>query len=159
MFMCIIFLCSEGILRDLDEDETLLFKPVCKRLGLPLQPPVVVTFLNSKKVTLIDKPTGRAIDYTLCTTNVSDFPSVVSLDQSPDQSSLTFGKLQDIFSYREKSFAIVKKINCTINCFYGLKRLSNCIDDDSGIVPIYEISRPLAIARSGSDIWILNHHA
>ena len=155
--MYTIFLCSEGILRDLDEHETLLFKPVCKKLGLPLQPPVMVTFLNSKKVTLIDKPTGRAIDYTLCTTNALDFPSVVSL--AIDQSPLTFGKLQDIFAYREKSFAIVKKINCTIGGFYGLKCLSDCVDDDSSIVPIDEISRPLALARSGSDIWILNHHA
>ena len=157
MFTYIIFLCSEGISRDLDEHETLLFKPVCKRLGLPLQPPVMVTFLNCKKVTLIDKPTGRAINYTLCTTNPLDFPSVVSL--AIDKSPLTFGKLQDIFSYREKSFAIVKKINCTISCFYGLKCLTNCVDDTSDVIPLHEISRPLALARSGSDIWILNHHA
>ena len=71
------------------------FKSVCEKLGLPLKPPEKVTFFNSKKVTLIDKPTGRAIDYTLCATtnaNTLNFPSVVCIDQSP----LTFGKLQDI---------------------------------------------------------------
>ena len=150
-----IFLYSEGISRDLDDDEILLFKPVCKKFGIPLQPPVTVKYFNSKKVSLIDKPTGRAIDYTLGTTDTSGFPSIVSLHQSP----LTFGKVQDIFSYRETQFASVTNIKCTISSSYGLRCLSNCVDDDSVIVPIHEISRPLALARSGSDIWILNHHA
>lgn len=154
MYMRIYFLYSEGISRDLGVGEIQLFKPVCKKLGLPLQPPVTVETLNSKKVTIIDKPTGRAIVYTLCDTDASGFPSIVSLDQSV----LTFGKLYDIFSYREIKFASVKKIKCTISNFYGLRRLSNCIDDDSVILSIHEISRPLAYARSGLDIWILNHH-
>ena len=158
MFMYIIyFLCSEGVLQNLDETLLYKFKSVCEKLGLPLQPPEMVNFFNSKKVTLIDEPTGRAIDYTLCATtnaNALDFPSIVCIGQSP----LTFGKLQDIFTYRERKFVIVKKIKCIISCFYGLKCLSNCVDDDFDIVPIPEISRPLALARSGSDIWILNHH-
>ena len=120
---------------DLDEEETLLFKLVCKKLDLPLQPPVTVKFFNSKKVSIIDKPTGRAIVYTLCATNALSFPSIVSLDQSP----LMFGKVQDIFSYRETKFASVKKIKCTITNFYGLRRLSSCVDDDSVILPIHEI--------------------
>ena len=132
-----------------------MFKPVCKMLSLPLQPPVTVKFVNSKKVRLIDKPTGRVIHYTLCATDASGFPSIVSLDQSP----LMFGKVQDIFSYRETKFANVKKIKCSISTFCGLRHLSNCVDDDSVILPIHEISRPLALARSGTDIWILNHHA
>ena len=64
----IYFLCSEGVLQNLDETLLYKFKSVCEKLGLPLQPPEIVTFFNSKKVTLIDKPTGRAIDYTLCAT-------------------------------------------------------------------------------------------
>ena len=60
------YIYSEGMSRDLDEGETLLFKPVCKKLDLPLQPPVTVKFFNSKKVSIIDKPTGRAIVYIVC---------------------------------------------------------------------------------------------
>ena len=155
MYVYVQNVYSEGISRDLDEGETLLFKPVCKKLGLPLQPPVTVKFFNSKKVSLIHKPTGRAITYILRATDASGFPSIVSLDLSP----LMFGKVEDIFSYRETKFANVKKIKCTISIFYGLRRLSNCIDGDSVILPVHEISRPLALARSGSDIWILNHPA
>ena len=121
--MFVYYIYSEGMSRDLDEGETLLFKPVCKKLDLPLQPPVTVKFFNSKKVSIIDKPTGRAIVYTLCATNALSFPSIVSLDQSP----LMFGKVQDIFSYRETKFASVKKIKCTITNFYGLRRLSSCV--------------------------------
>ena len=121
--MFVYYIYSEGMSQDLDEGETLLFKPVCKKLDLPLQPPVTVKFFNSKKVSIIDKPTGRAIVYTLCATNALSFPSIVSLDQSP----LMFGKVQDIFSYRETKFASVKKIKCTITNFYGLRRLSSCV--------------------------------
>ena len=54
MFMYIIyFLCSEGVLQNLDETLLYKFKSVCEKLGLPLQPPEIVTFFNSKKVTLI----------------------------------------------------------------------------------------------------------
>ena len=54
MLMYIIyFLCSEGVLQDLDETLLYKFKSVCEKLGLPLQPPEIVTFFNSKKVTLI----------------------------------------------------------------------------------------------------------
>ena len=121
-----------------------------------MQPPVTVKCSNCKKVSIIDKPTGRAIAYTLCaSTDALAFPSIVSLDQSP----LIFGKVQDIFSYRETKFANVKKIKCTISNFYGLRCLSNYVDDDSVILPINEISRPLALAKSDSEIWILNHPA
>ena len=93
--------------RDLDEGETLLFKLVCKKLDLPLQPPVTVKFFNSKKVSIIDKPTGRAIVYTLCATNALSFPSIVSLDQSP----LMFGKVQDIFHTGKQSLQVLRRSN------------------------------------------------
>ena len=134
--------------RNLEEDEFAVFKITCSQLCMPIEPPVSVETL--KRTTRIDKLTGRRIDYVASTGSLSAQASLVSLEKS------LFGTIQDMFIYRAVMFTIIKKIRCSISTVFGLKRLANPSEGAIVILPIDSISRPLALARTDSDIWILN---
>ena len=105
-----------------------------------------------KRTSRRDKFTGRTVDYLVSSGNLSTQASVVSLDHTFE----VFGTIQDIFLYRETMFVVIKKIRCSLSIIFGLRKLSNHCEDVLAILPLETISRPLALARSNTDIWILN---
>ena len=137
-----------GVSRYLETDEFAAFKIICSQLCMPVEPAVSVETL--KRTTQVDKLTGRRVDYVAGAGTSSAQASVVSLQES------IFGTIQDMFVYRAMMFTVIKKIRCSIGTVFGLRRLANPSEDAVVILPIDSISRPLALARTDSDIWILN---
>ena len=143
-----------GSPRLLQDEEVTLLKPVCKNLNLPLQPPVSVVFL--KKVTIKEKFTGRIIEYK--PSNFNAEPVILIKRATELTSSLSsFGYIENIFSYRSHTFAIVQQFECLGHTFNGLV----CISDPSicrkQIYLLESVSRPLVTAvNESSELWILN---
>ena len=140
-----------GSSRLLEDDEIALFRPVCKISGLPVQPPISVTF--HKKVTIREKPTGRIIEYKPSNLK-GDTCTVVSLKQSAD---FMFGHVESLFSYRNNVFAIIHMFESSTRTPSGFV----CIGDPSvckkQIFQLESVSRPLVTAMNErSELWILN---
>lgn len=144
---------------ELSEEECAMFIPLCRTINLPVQQPIYVSF--SKKVTIVEEPTGRVIelktrtpelditvDYTCCT-----FVSFSS----------QFGCIDKLFEYRETKFAVVTKFDCSVCVSNGLVNLVDTTMRSQAICQLKEISRPLVVAVEYGDnphdqLWILNAH-
>lgn len=150
MTHCVLYAFSTmGSSRLLEDDEIVLFRPVCQNLNLPLQPPISVSF--HKKVTIREKPTGWIIEYK--PSNIKGY-TVVSLKQSAD---LAFGQVESFLTYRNNVFTIIQKFESLTHISSGLV----CISDPSvckkELFPLEAISRPLVTAlNERSELWILN---
>ena len=144
----------------MQDDETLLFKPVCESLNLPLdlQSPISVSLL--KKVMVREKLTGRVIEYTPSGHDLKkgNSRSVVLLNRGQPM-DLSFGRIESLFLYRNTTFVIVQKFehpNCILN---GLVCINNTSVCRKQILTLETISRPLVTAMNlneRSKLWILN---
>ena len=77
----------------LNENDVRLFKHVCKRLNLPVQYPVAVCFL--KRVSVIDNPTGRMIDYRSSNESATFF-NVISVTSTFESPVTQFGMIKSL---------------------------------------------------------------
>lgn len=157
-----IYICFStiGCSKQLQDDETLLFKPVCESLNLPLdlQSPISVSLL--KKVMVREKLTGRIIEYAPSGHDLKkgNSRSVVLLNRQ-QPTDLSFGRIESLFLYRNTTFVIVQKFehaSCSLN---GLVCISDTSICRKQILTLKTISRPLVTAMSfneSSKLWILN---
>ena len=129
-----------------------LFYPVCKTLGLPVQAPVSVCFL--KKISVVEEPTGRIIEYKSSngSTNAKSIcSSIVSL---PNDS---FGRIENIFTYRGVNFVVAYKFEFAVRKNDGLVHIADCTVNNKALFPLKELSRPHIIAiQHAPELWILN---
>ena len=139
----------------LNEDDVELFKPVCKRLNLPVQYPVAVCFL--KKVSVIDNPTGRAIDYRSANETATCFNVVFITSQSPVTHDQQFAMIKSLFVYRGINFAILEIFKYPVHFSDGIGHVTNCTETSRAVFPLDEVSRPLVIAiKRLPQFYILN---
>ena len=104
-----------SISRYLDNQDVQLLKPICKALGIPIDPPVEV--IVKKSALKEDPQTGRQIEYKglMAPTPSSSCSAFVSLNSVPE-----FGQIQSFFVYRSTQFVIIKKFHHPTICSYGL---------------------------------------
>lgn len=131
---------TETHYRDLDEDEFILFKPICVSKKMPIYYPATVLLL--KKASFTETPTGRVIEY--------KEKAVVFLKQRT-----TFGQIETMFLYRNTLFAIISKYEGISQCVSGLVCISKQTSHKE-IVSLEELSRPQITAYDKSELWILN---
>jgi len=129
-----------------------LFLPVCKRLDLPAQPPISVTFL--KRVSVIENPTGRTIDYRPSDESASN-ANVVSI--SSRSSAAQLGKIRSLFAYRGINFTIIEIFECENHYCDGIVCVTDCTNTSKVLLPLADVSRPLVIAiENFPQLYILN---
>ena len=130
----------------LSEEDCALFNPVCKTLALPVQAPMSVCF--EKKIAVVEKPTGRIIEYKSCSDSANpktNSSSIVSPTTSTTHDQ--FGQITSLFIYRGKHFAIMKMFECAVHKNNdGLVRVADCTINRKTLFPLEEVSRPLLIA-------------
>lgn len=117
-------------------------------MGLPIDLPVKVSVL--KKVYLIDKATGRSIEY----------KSESSLEDSNVVSfSGCYGSIEYLFLYRGIEFAFLRQFNAellkrTYNGFVTIEDYTICT---RAVYRLEDISRPLITALDPPPrLWIIN---
>ena len=137
---------------DLSEEDFTLFYPVCKTLSLPVQAPMSVRFL--KKISVVEEPTGRIIEYKSSSDSTnpkSICSSIVSLTHD------SFGQIENIFIYRGVNFVIAHKFECAVRKNDGLVHIVDCTVNHRALFPLEEVSRPHLIAvQHIPELWILN---
>ena len=94
----------------LSEEDVKLFYPVCWQSNKPVQPPVSVFFL--KKISIIDNPTGRMVEYRSSNESSTSF-NVVSV-------TLTSRATAPQFVYRDVNFAVIEIFECPIHFSDGI---------------------------------------
>lgn len=136
----------------LNEDDARLLKHVCKRLNLPVQYPVAVCYL--KRVSVIDNPTGRMIDYRSSNESATCFNVVSVNSKSPVPQ---FGMIKNLFVYRGINFAILEIFECPVHTSDDIVHITNCTNTSRAVFPLAEVSRPLVIAiKHLPQFYILN---
>lgn len=137
----------------MNDEDTVLFKPICKTLGLPIQPPVEVTV--QKKVCKEDPQTGRKIEY-----NAQDLSAYsvtcsafVSFNSVPE-----FGHIESFFVYRSTQFVVVQKFQHFTRRSGGLILIPDMTLTTRVILSFdnSKLSCPLVVAHRDKELWILN---
>lgn len=129
----------------LSEEDVILFQSVCKRLDLPVQPPISVRFF--KKVSIIENPTGRTIEYRSSDESANCTCGNINVVSISSKSSTTqFGKIKNLFIYRDINFAIMEMFESAIHYFDGIVYITDCTISSRKLLPLAEVSRPLVIA-------------
>ena len=141
-----------SISRYLDNQDVQLLKPICKALGIPIDPPVEV--IVKKSALKEDPQTGRQIEYKglMAPTPSSSCSAFVSLNSVPE-----FGQIESFFVYRSTQFVIIKKFHHPTICSYGLIVIPDRTSTTREIVALDKLSPPLVVACSDKELWILNH--
>ena len=163
--MCIVralFACNNIFSHEIEltESETTIFKPVCERLNIPLQPPTAVTFF---KKTCITENTGRIIDYKSQSRGVnSSFGcdltgcTVVCYTNS---SGNQYGFINKLFLYNAIEFAIIRRFDSKLTITNGFVLISDYTVNTEVVCPLKEVSRPLICAVDPyPKLWIINAH-
>ena len=147
-----MYISNENESACLTEEDFRLFHPVCKRLNLPVQPPVSACFL--KKISIIDNPTGRMRDYRSSNESATCF-NVVSV--TSESSATQFGIIKRLFVYRDINFAFIEIFKCPIHYCDGIVYVTNCTNNSQALLPLVEVSRPHVIAiENFPQLYILN---
>ena len=140
----------------LSEEDVKLFNPICRQLNMPVQPPVSVLFL--KKISVIDNPTGRMVEYRSSNeSSTSRSFNVVSVTLSSKATAPQFGIIKGLFVYRDVNFAVIEIFECPIHFSDGIVDVTNCTNTSRAILPLVEVSRPLIIAMEKfPQLYIIN---
>ena len=138
----------------LSEDDVALFKPICRKLNLPVQHPISVCLL--KRISVPDSVTGRMIDY--WSSNESDISfNVISITSWSTATHVQFGMIKNLFAYRGMYFTITDIFMCPVQNFDGIMHITDCNNSSQAVIPLVEISRPHVIAiEQLPQIYILN---
>ena len=138
----------------LSEDDVALFKPVCKKLNLPVQHPTSVSLL--KRISVPDNLTGRMIDYRSSNDSDNSF-NVISVTSGSTATHVQFGMIKNLFAYRDMYFAITEIFMCPVQNFDGIVYITDCNNSSRAVIPLVKISRPHVIAiEQLPQIYILN---
>ena len=146
---------------ELTERETEIFKPVCERLSMPLQPPIAVNFL--KKACITEK-TGRIIEYKSqsCDANSSsdcDLTGCTVVTCLTGSCGSQYGFIDKLFMYNAIEFAIVRRFNSKLTITNGFVLVSDYTKTTQVVCPLKELSRPLIFAADTyPKLWIVNAH-
>lgn len=127
-------------------------KPICKALGLPIQPPIHVTV--QKKVIKEDSETGRKVEYKPL--SASNIPNITCSAFIPWNSAAEFGQIERFFLYRATQFVVVHKFLHFVHRSDGLILVPDMTLTTRVILTLDELSCPLVVAHSDKELWILN---
>ena len=119
----------------LSEEDVKLFYPVCQSNKL-VQSPVSVFFL--KKISIIDNPTGRMLEYRSSNESSTSF-NVVSVTLSSKATAPQFGIIKGLFAYRDVNFAVIEIFECPIHFSDGIVNVTNCTNTSRAILLLVEV--------------------
>ena len=120
----------------------------------PVQPPVSVFFL--KKISIIDNPKGRMVEYRSSNESSTSF-NVVSVTLSSKVTAPQFGIIKSLFVYRNVNFAMIEIFECPIHFSDGIVDVTNCTNTSRAILLLVEVSRPLVMAMEKfPQLYIIN---